>query len=151
MCPYRSPWQRVDGLLTYNQMVVLNRTAGFSDEEVDRLFHALADRTRRDVIRRTLVGTQSVSALASHYDMSFAAVQKHVAVLEHAGLVTKETRGRERLVKGNPTTIHRARALLDQYEALWRDRVAGLDALLASPAEPPEPHQETSDQNPKER
>jgi len=132
-------------------MVVLDRTPGFSDEEVDRLFHALADRTRRDVIRRTLVGTESVSALASHYDMSFAAVQKHVAVLEQAGLVTKETRGRERLVKGNPTTIHRARALLDQYEALWRDRVAGLDALLAAPAEPPESQRHDAPQNPKER
>ena len=98
---------------------------------MDRIFRALADRTRRDIVRRTLVGEVTVSQLASGYDMSFAAVQKHVAVLEGAGLITKHPHGRERLVRGNPETIRRAQALLDQFEALWRDRVARLDALLA--------------------
>jgi DNA-binding transcriptional ArsR family regulator len=101
------------------------------DDEVDRIFRALADRTRRDIVRRTLVGEVTVSQLADCYDMSFAAVQKHVAVLEGAGLVTKHPHGRERRVRGNPETIRRAQALLDQFEALWRDRVARLDALLA--------------------
>ena len=100
------------------------------DDEVDRIFRALADRTRRDIVRRTLVGEVTVSQLAGGYDMSFAAVQKHVAVLEGAGLITKHPHGRERLVRGNPETIRRAQALLDQFEALWRDRVARLDALL---------------------
>jgi DNA-binding transcriptional ArsR family regulator len=102
-----------------------------TDAEVDRIFRALADATRRDIVRRTLMGEATVSALAQDYDMSFAAVQKHVAVLERAGLVTKEPQGRERLVRGNPTAIQRAQALLDSYEQLWRDRVARLDALLA--------------------
>lgn len=101
------------------------------DEEVDRIFRALADRTRRDIVRRTLADEVTVSTLARGYDMSFAAVQKHVAVLEGAGLITKHPQGRERLVRGNPETIRRAQALLDQFEALWRDRVARLDALLA--------------------
>jgi DNA-binding transcriptional ArsR family regulator len=101
-----------------------------SDDEVDRLFRALADRTRRDIVRRTLVGEVTVSQLASSYDMSFAAVQKHVAVLEGAGLVTKHPHGRERLVRGDPTTIRRAQQLLDQFEQVWRDRVARLDDLL---------------------
>ena len=101
-----------------------------SDHEVDRIFRALADRTRRDIVRRTLVGEVSVSELAGSYDMSFAAVQKHVAVLEVAGLVSKHPQGRERLVRGNPETIRRAQALLDQFEQLWRDRVARLDALF---------------------
>jgi DNA-binding transcriptional ArsR family regulator len=101
------------------------------DDEVDRIFRALADKTRRDIVRRTLVGEVSVSQLATGYDMSFAAVQKHVAVLEGAGLITKHPHGRERLVRGNPETIRRAQALLDQFEALWRDRVTRLDALLA--------------------
>jgi DNA-binding transcriptional ArsR family regulator len=100
------------------------------DDEVDRVFRALADRTRRDIVRRTLVGEVTVSQLASGYDMSFAAVQKHVAVLEGAGLITKHPHGRERLVRGNPEMIRRAQALLDQFEALWRERVARLDALL---------------------
>ena len=101
-----------------------------SDTEVDRLFHALADRTRRDILRRTLGGEASVSQLAASYDMSFAAVQKHVAVLEGAGLVSKNTKGRERVVRGNPEAIARASALLDRYEAIWRDRISRLDAIL---------------------
>jgi DNA-binding transcriptional ArsR family regulator len=102
-----------------------------SDAEVDRIFHALADATRRDILRRTLVGEASVSELADAYEMSFAAVQKHVAVLEGAGLVTKEPRGRERIVRGDPATIARAQKLLDAYADLWRSRIDRLDALLA--------------------
>lgn len=108
--------------------------AELSDDEVDRIFHALADATRRDIVRRTLVDEASVSRLADAYDMSFAAVQKHVAVLEGAGLVTKHQQGRERLVRGNPTTIERAQRLLDQFEHLWRSRIDRLDALLDEPS-----------------
>ncbi len=103
----------------------------FSDREVDRIFRALADATRRDILRRTLDSEASVSQLANTYDMSFAAVQKHVAVLEGAGLVTKRPQGRERIVRGNPEAVARARALLDRYEQLWRARIERLDALLA--------------------
>jgi len=107
-----------------------------TDDEVDRIFRALADATRRDIVRRTLVGEASVSELAAAYDMSFAAVQKHVAVLESAGLVTKHPSGRERMVRGNPATIRRAHALLDQFEQLWRARIDRLDALLAEDPRP---------------
>jgi DNA-binding transcriptional ArsR family regulator len=106
-----------------------------SDAEVDRIFRALADSTRRDIVRRTLGGAASVSELAVTYDMSFAAVQKHVAVLERAGLVTKQPNGRERIVRGNPDTIRRAQALLDRYEQIWRSRIDRLDDLLAEPDE----------------
>lgn len=102
-----------------------------SDAEVDRIFHALADATRRDILRRTMIGDTSVSRLADAYEMSFAAVQKHVAVLEGAGLVTKESKGRERLVRAAPETIARARRLLDAYADLWRSRIDRLDAVLA--------------------
>ncbi|MGC0249386.1 ArsR/SmtB family transcription factor [Pseudactinotalea sp. Z1748] len=101
-----------------------------SDDEVDRIFQALADTTRRDIVRRTLVEEFSISRLAAEYEMSFAAVQKHVTVLQRAGLVTKHSRGRERLVRGNPATIRRAQALLDHYEQIWRSRIDRLDALL---------------------
>ncbi|WP_084039127.1 metalloregulator ArsR/SmtB family transcription factor [Demequina sp. NBRC 110053] len=106
--------------------------ADLTDDEVDRIFRALADATRRDIVRRTLGGEASVSELASEYQMSFAAVQKHVAVLEGAGLVTKHPHGRERKVRGNPEAIRRAQALLDRYEQIWRTRIDKLDALLAS-------------------
>lgn len=117
--------------LTYNQMVVDNALTPLSDAEVDRIFRALADATRRDIVRRTLADEATVSQLAAHYEMSFAAVQKHVVVLEEAGLVTKHPRGRARLVRGNPDAVRRAQELLDAYEQVWRDRVTRLDALLA--------------------
>lgn len=104
-----------------------------SDVEIDRIFQALAASTRRDILRRTLVAEQSVSELAAEYDMSFAAVQKHVAVLEAARLIVKRAAGRERLVSANPEMIARAQALLARYEELWRARVDQLDALLAEP------------------
>jgi len=115
-----------------------------SDDETDRVFHALAAATRRDILRRTIAAEQSVSALAADYDMSFAAVQKHVAVLEAARLIVKRAEGRERLVRADPIMIARARALLARYEELWRSRIDRLDALLAEPA--PETHDPTSDE-----
>ena len=104
-----------------------------SDDDVNRIFRALADTTRRDIVRRTLVGEISVSQLANSYDMSFAAVQKHVAVLEEAGLVAKHPRGRERIVRGEPERIRQAQRLLDTFETIWRSRIDRLDALLEHP------------------
>jgi DNA-binding transcriptional ArsR family regulator len=101
-----------------------------SQEEADRVFHALADATRRDIVVRALDGEHSVSGLARHYPMSFAAVQKHVAVLERAGLVTKERRGREQVVRGDVHTIRRAARLLDQLELLWWARMDRFADLL---------------------
>lgn len=102
-----------------------------SDGEVDRIFRALADATRRDILRRTLAEEATVSQLAAAYAMSFAAVQKHVAVLEEAGLVIKRAEGRERRVRGNPDAVRRAQDLLSAYEAIWRGRIERLDALFA--------------------
>lgn len=105
-------------------------TTELSDADVDRLFHALADATRRDILRRSVDGDLSVSRLAADYPMSFAAVQKHVAVLEQVGLVSKVRRGREVLVRSEPETLRRARLALDQLEAACRGRVARMSALL---------------------
>jgi len=101
-----------------------------SDAQVDRLFHALADATRRDILRRSIDGELSVSRLADDYPMSFAAVQKHVAVLEQVGLVSKLRRGRELLVRSEPETLRRAREALDQLEEAWRGRIERMGALL---------------------
>lgn len=94
------------------------------------LFRALADGTRRDILARALTETPSVSALAARYEMSFAAVQKHVAMLERAGLVRKRASGREQLVSTDRERLRRAAELLDHFETLWRQRVAQLDDLL---------------------
>src|SRR6476659_9569508 len=91
--------------------------------EHDRLFGALGDATRRDIVRRAIGGDEGVVELAAHYPMSFAAVQKHVAILERAGLVSKHRSGRRKVVRTNLEGLHVARRLLDQYEELWRERV----------------------------
>ena len=115
-------------MLTYNQMVVGELT----DEAVDHLFHALADATRRDILRRSADGELSVSRLAEAYPVSFAAVQKHVAVLERAGLVTKERRGREQRVRTDPDAVDDARRALEELEATWRGRVTRMADLLTT-------------------
>ena len=108
------------------------------DADIDRVFHALADATRRDIVRRTLVAEQSVSDLAAGYAMSFAAVSKHISVLAEARLITKRAEGRVRLVRADPAALARAQELLRSYEDLWRGRIDRLDALLAEP-EPADP------------
>ncbi|MBT2567831.1 winged helix-turn-helix transcriptional regulator [Arthrobacter sp. ISL-85] len=102
-----------------------------SGTELDRLFQAFADATRRDIIRRVTVEEYSVTGLSALYAMSFAAVQKHVAVLERASLVTKEKRGREQMVRGNHEGLRNARRLLDDYEQIWRQRAARMADILA--------------------
>jgi DNA-binding transcriptional ArsR family regulator len=109
------------------------------EDRADALFAALADRTRRDILRRVLAGAHSVTALAAHYDMSFAAVQKHVAVLERAGLLTKRRSGREQLASGDVEAVRSVAALLGEFEQVWRGRIARIDELLAADAEPAEP------------
>ncbi|NVM93955.1 ArsR/SmtB family transcription factor [Arthrobacter wenxiniae] len=101
------------------------------EAELDRVFRAFADSTRRDIVRRVTGDGLNVSGLARHYAMSFAAVQKHVAVLERACLVTKERRGREQLVRANRDGLERARRLLEEYEAIWRQRAGRIADILA--------------------
>jgi DNA-binding transcriptional ArsR family regulator len=103
--------------------------------DFDRVFGALADHTRRDIVRRAIDAEEGVVELASHYPMSFAAVQKHVAILERAGLVTKERTGRRKVVRTNLERVRLARRLLDQYEELWRGRIDRMTKLIADTKE----------------
>lgn len=114
-------------MVIYNQMVV----GVLTDERANRVFHALADATRRDIVLRALEGEHNVSELARRYPVSFAAVQKHVAVLEEAGLVTKHRKGREQLVRSNVDTIRKASRLLEQFEEVWRGRIDRIGEILA--------------------
>jgi DNA-binding transcriptional ArsR family regulator len=99
--------------------------------DFDRMFGALADHTRRDIVRRAINAEEGIVELASHYPMSFAAVQKHVAVLERAGLITKERVGRRKVVRTNLERLRVVRRLLDQYEELWRGRIDRMTELIA--------------------
>ena len=99
--------------------------------DFDRMFGALADHTRRDIVRRAIDAEEGIAELASHYPMSFAAVQKHVAILERAGLVTKQRDGRRKVVRTNLEGLRTARRLLDQFEELWRGRVDRMSELVA--------------------
>jgi len=99
--------------------------------DFDRMFGALADHTRRDIVRRAIDADEGIVELASHYPMSFAAVQKHIAILERAGLVTKERIGRRKVVRTNLDRLRIVRRLLDQYEELWRGRIDRMANLIA--------------------
>jgi DNA-binding transcriptional ArsR family regulator len=101
----------------------------------DLIFAALADATRRDIVLRALSGEEGVAELASHYPMSFAAVQKHVAVLERAGLISKRRTGRRKVVRTEMEALQLARGLLDEYEALWRGRIDRMADLIAGSKE----------------
>jgi DNA-binding transcriptional ArsR family regulator len=104
-------------------------------QEIDRLFSALADTTRRDIVMRAIAGNEGVAELAGHYSMSFAAVQKHVAVLERAGLVTKRRIGRRKVVSADVDGLAVARRLLDRYEELWRGRIDRMTELVTDTKE----------------
>ena len=114
----------------YNHMVV-HMEATLTDERADAVFGALADATRRDILARAMGGDLGISELATLYPMSFAAVQKHVAVLERAGLVRKRADGRRRVVTTDIEGLRNARVVLDHYEQLWRGRIARMHGLLA--------------------
>ena len=101
--------------------------------DIDRVFGALADTTRRDIVGRAIAGNEGVAELAVHYPMSFAAVQKHVAVLERADLITKHQRGRERIVRGRIDGVRDINRLLDTLEATWRERIQRFGEVLAEP------------------
>ncbi|MFD6195954.1 ArsR/SmtB family transcription factor [Mycobacteriaceae bacterium NPDC060252] len=101
------------------------------EDRADAMFHALSDRTRRDILRRVLAGEHSVSTLAENYEMSFAAVQKHVAVLERAGLLTKRRNGREQLASGDVDAVRSVGTMLTELEHFWRGRIARIDELIA--------------------
>jgi DNA-binding transcriptional ArsR family regulator len=101
----------------------------------DRVFGALGDATRRDIVRRAIEGEEGVAELAEHYSMSFAAVQKHVAILERAGLVSKHRIGRRKVIRTNLEALRVARRLLDRYEDLWRERVERMNQIISETPE----------------
>jgi DNA-binding transcriptional ArsR family regulator len=100
------------------------------ENQTDRLFLALSDATRRDIVTRTLDRERSVSELGRLYPISLTAVQKHVEVLVNAGLVSKHRSGREQRVRGEINQVRRAHGLLDELETVWRARLERFEGVL---------------------
>jgi DNA-binding transcriptional ArsR family regulator len=99
--------------------------------DIDAIFSSLADATRRDILRRVSRRAQSVGELAeAHKGLSFAAVAKHIAVLEDAELVIKKRDGRYQIISVNPKTLKHASKVLQEYQAIWEVRFNQLDTLL---------------------
>lgn len=98
---------------------------------LDTLFQALADQTRRDILKRVSKAELSISKLAEPYKMSFAAIAKHISVLEAAKLITKRREGKRQIVTIVPKTMTMAKTHLEQYERMWNARFDALEDLLS--------------------
>lgn len=102
------------------------------EQNLDLVFRALADPTRRAILDRLAAGEATVGHLCEPLPISFAAVSKHLGVLERAGLVTREARGRERVCRIESAALDDARAWLEFHERFWTERLDALDALVGT-------------------
>jgi DNA-binding transcriptional ArsR family regulator len=97
---------------------------------LDTLFMALADSTRRSILEQVAKAEMSIGEIARQYKLTFAAVSKHIKVLERANLITKRRRGKEQVVIIVPSTLGVAREHIERYATMWNDRFNNLEALL---------------------
>lgn len=105
---------------------------------LDSMFHALADATRRDILARVSKMECSISELAKPYALSFAAIAKHISVLERANLVQKKRRGKEQIVSLTPRTLQVAEKHIARYTSMWNERFDKLEHILKET--PTDPH-----------
>jgi len=98
--------------------------------QLDSVFGSLADPTRRDILRRVARSELTVSEISMPYDMSLAAVSKHLKILEKARLVIKRRKGKQQLVRAAPGALHDAEEFIERYRQLWEDRFDALDNYL---------------------
>ena len=108
------------------------------EQDLDRVFRALADPTRRAILDRLVAGEATVGHLSEPFPLSLAAVSKHLGVLERADLVTREARGRERVCRINPAALDDARAWLEFHERFWTERLDALEALVGTGSQKPD-------------
>jgi DNA-binding transcriptional ArsR family regulator len=107
---------------------VENQRAG---EDLDLLFGALADATRRGIVERLAVGEATVTELAAPFSISLPAISRHLKVLERASIITRSQQGRWRRARLSPTSLASSAAWLSQFERLWTERLDRLDDHLA--------------------
>jgi DNA-binding transcriptional ArsR family regulator len=97
---------------------------------LDTVFSSLSDGKRRDILRRLINQELSIGEIAKPYDITFAAVSKHLKVLEKAQLIIKRRRGKEQIVQLSPQALKNAAEYLENYQLLWDERFQNLDKLL---------------------
>jgi len=114
--------------------------------QLDTVFHALGDATRRRMLRELAGGERTVGQLAEPFAISLAAASKHIKALEHAGLIRREVRGRTHLCRIDPGPLASAHQWLSFYQRFWTDRLNVLERLLreedASRNPDPKPHRQ---------
>jgi DNA-binding transcriptional ArsR family regulator len=122
-------------LLPFNQVVdnwgrsfIINHMV---ESRLDRVFHALASAPRREILRRTARKRWTVTALAEHFDMSLAAVSKHVRVLDEAGLLSRQDDGRLKWRRMNPKELEPAMACLEELRVFWGKQLDQLESFLS--------------------
>lgn len=98
--------------------------------QLDLVFSSLADPTRRDIFWRVSQREHTISEIAENYKMSFAAISKHLKVLEKAKLIAKRQKGRQQIISAELTTLKSVEDYLSQYEKLWNKRFDALDKIL---------------------
>jgi DNA-binding transcriptional ArsR family regulator len=110
--------------------VIFNHMVELHTHTLDTVFHALGDVTRRAMLRQLSTSERTVSELAAPYDMSLAAASKHIKVLESAGLIRREIKGRTHLCRLEPSPLSSAHEWLGHYEKFWTSRLDILERLL---------------------
>ncbi|HMH70665.1 MAG TPA: winged helix-turn-helix domain-containing protein [Candidatus Saccharimonadales bacterium] len=98
--------------------------------DLDAAFSSLSDKTRRDILQQLTKGALTISQIAQQYDMSFAAVAKHLLILEKSGLITKQRRGREQIVRLNAKNLIPVTSYLQSYSAFWESQFDSLEKFI---------------------
>src|SRR6058998_3944916 len=113
---------------------MLNHMVERHRDRLGDVFAAIADPTRRAIVQKLARGPATISEIAKPFPVSFNAVSKHMMVLERAGLVEREARGRERICRLRPRGLRRANAWLEQYRQFWEERLDALEEYVAMKA-----------------
>ena len=109
---------------------IFNHMVELQTPQLDAIFHALGDATRRQMLRKLADGEQTVGQLAQPFAISLAAASKHIKALESAGLIRREVRGRTHLCRLDPGPLASAHEWLSFYERFWTARLDVLEQLL---------------------
>ncbi len=101
-----------------------------NESQLDQIFGALSDATRRGMLAQLALGEANISALAAPYDISQPAASKHLRVLERAGLIHRRREGRDHYIGVNPAAVERAQNWIAYYSQFWKQQFDAVDDFL---------------------